>query len=158
MATKIRALVADDSRLNRALLSHVLTDNGYFVLAVETGLEALLEVQKQEFDLILMDLEMPALCGLDATAAIRQLDGNRYQRLMIVGKSAQQDSSVEEICLARGMNAFLTKPIHPCDLLYELERLRGTLRRLEPPSSRIFSKQRMQDSRIHPYEVRPSQI
>jgi CheY-like chemotaxis protein len=118
-----RALVADDSRVNRALVARVLEGYGYSVVLVDTGLKAYLEVQKQEFDLVLMDLQMPEMSGLDAAAAIRQLSDERFQHLPIVGMTAQDEPKYQEACLAHGMNVFIRKPIHSSELLDLLRKL-----------------------------------
>ena len=118
-----RALVADDSQLNRGLLARLLEGYGYAVVSVESGLKAYLEVQKQEFDLVVMDLQMPELSGLDAATAIRQLSGERFQRLLIVGMTAHNDPQYREVCLEHGMNGFVSKPIDGYELLDQLRKL-----------------------------------
>src|ERR1700730_12754587 len=95
---------------------------------VDTGLKAYLEVQKQEFDLVLMDLQMLELGGLDAAAAIRQLSDERFQHLPIVGMTAQDEPKYQEACLAHGMNGFIRKPIHSSELLDLLRKLGHTPR------------------------------
>jgi CheY-like chemotaxis protein len=130
------ALVADDSLLSSAIVKYILRDCGYAVETARTGLAAFLAVQNQESDLIVIDLEMPEMSGLEAAAAIRRLKGERYRQLPIVGMTAHREPRFREICLKHGMNALMCKPIQAHQLVTELENLgqsfAPTLQVLEP--------------------------
>jgi CheY-like chemotaxis protein len=123
LSRPLRALVADDSLLTSAIVEYILKDWGYAVETAGTGLAAFLTVQNQEFDLIVMDLEMPEMSGLEAATAIRRLKGERYRQLLIVGMIAHREPTYLEICLKHGMNALMFKPIQAGELLTELQNL-----------------------------------
>ncbi len=120
----LRVLLAEDDPTNRNLIRAVLEDDGISVEMVQNGAQALAALQRKPFDLVLMDIQMPKMDGLEATKIIRnemKLD------LPIVAITALAMQGDEEKCLAAGMNAYISKPI-------DLDMLFQTLWRLtEPP-------------------------
>jgi signal transduction histidine kinase/CheY-like chemotaxis protein len=105
-----RVLVAEDNATNRLVASRMLERLGHRVETVENGREALAAIQTRAYDLVLMDVMMPDMDGLAATAAIRALSGERG-RTPIIGLTANAQRSDEAAGLAAGMNYFVTKPI-----------------------------------------------
>jgi len=103
-------LVAEDNPTNRLVVTHMLERMGHRVAAVTNGAEAVAAVQASSYDLVLMDVMMPEMDGLAATAAIRRLPGP-VARIPIVGLTANALRTDEEACLAAGMDHFATKPI-----------------------------------------------
>ncbi len=113
---KLRVLVADDNPTNRVVASRVLERHGHHVRSVENGVEAVAAVQQEAFDLVLMDMMMPELDGLAATAQIRQLAG-AVRHIPIVGLTANTAPEDLAACRESGMNAVATKPISGSKLL-----------------------------------------
>jgi two-component system, sensor histidine kinase RpfC len=104
-------LVADDNRTNRNILAAILETAGHGVTQVCDGDEMLEILEKQQFDIVLLDVNMPRLNGIDACRMWRQIEGNR-SHLPIVGVTADATSETETRCLAAGMDLRLTKPIN----------------------------------------------
>lgn len=118
------ALAADDNEDSRKLASLILKREGMIVAQAEDGQQALDQATTGEFDLILMDLEMPVMSGLDAIRAIRALQPPRTIR--IVGLSAHADEAAKRECLAAGADAYLVKPMRLADLQKVLAGLFGS--------------------------------
>ena len=109
-----RILLAEDSPVIQRMLSVTLAKEGFKVETASNGREAATAVQFAEFDLILMDLRMPEMDGLEATKEIRQLS---IRQPPIVALSGDDDASTIETCMQAGMNGHLTKPIVMKDML-----------------------------------------
>ena len=123
-ALRCRALIAEDNRTNRFLLTRFLERLGLSFDCVETGHEAILAWEKRPYDLILMDVEMPLLDGIEATREIRRRElGRPGPRTAILGLSADISSNRAEAALGAGMDSFLTKPIGLEQLAEELRRI-----------------------------------
>ena len=118
------ALAADDNEDSRKLASLILKREGMIVAQAEDGQQALDQAATGEFDLILMDLEMPVMSGLDAIRAIRALQPPRTVK--IVGLSAHADDAARRECLAAGADAYLVKPMRLADLQKVLAGLFGS--------------------------------
>ncbi len=119
----LRVLLAEDNPLNRELAMALLDRAGAQVTAVETGAEAVAAVQRQAYDVVLMDVQMPEMDGYEATRRIRALGGAAAQ-LPIVAMTANAMSGDRERSLAVGMNEHLPKPIDTVALRQTLSRLR----------------------------------
>jgi CheY-like chemotaxis protein len=110
-----RILLAEDEPINREVALELLRDVGMTACVAEDGREAVEYLERQVFDLVLMDMQMPNLDGLGATAKIRQLPNGLL--VPIVAMTANAFSEDRQRCLAAGMNDFLTKPVDP-DVLF----------------------------------------
>ncbi|MFN3295159.1 ATP-binding protein, partial [Caldimonas sp.] len=119
----LRVLLAEDNPLNRELAVALLERAGARVTAVDNGAQAVTEVQRRKFDVVLMDVQMPEMDGFEATRRIRALPGDAA-RLPIVAMTANAMSGDRERSLAVGMNDHLTKPIDTTALRHTLARLR----------------------------------
>ena len=108
------ALAADDNEDSRKLASLLLKREGMLVAQAEDGQQALDYATANPVELILMDLEMPVMSGLDAMRAIRALVPTRSVK--IIGLSAHADDAAKQACLAAGANAYLVKPMRLTDL------------------------------------------
>jgi two-component system, sensor histidine kinase and response regulator len=113
-----RVLVVEDDPMNQAVALELLRNVGFDLVLASDGLEAVQLVENSEFAIVLMDLKMPRLDGLQATAAIRALPGRR--KLPIVAMTANTFQEDRERCLAAGMDDILGKPIYMetlCEML-----------------------------------------
>ena len=109
-----RILIVDDVDLNRELVTSLLAPGGHQIDLAASGSEAIEAVQAADYDLVLMDVQMPGMDGLTATRAIRALDG--YAKLPIVAMTAQALPAQIAACHAAGMDDYLAKPIIPATL------------------------------------------
>jgi PAS domain S-box-containing protein len=119
----LRILVVEDNPVNRKVAVGILQKRGHLVQTAENGLEALRALETGPFDVVLMDIQMPEMDGLQATAAIREMERTSGAHLPIVAMTAHAMKGDREICLAAGMDAYLTKPIMPKDLFVALRDL-----------------------------------
>jgi len=107
----LKILVAEDNPVNQKLILALLERRGHQVKLVPDGRQALEAVQRKEFDLVLMDVEMPVMSGLEATAAIREYETRHGGYIPIVAMTAHALKGDRERFLAAGMDAYLAKPI-----------------------------------------------
>lgn len=107
----LRVLVADDNELNTALMVFVLADLlGHETAVAANGAEAIDALRNQPFDVILMDLKMPVMGGIEATQRIRQ-EWPAATRPRIIALTAAVDEGEQQACLDAGMDGYLAKPI-----------------------------------------------
>lgn len=111
----IRILVAEDHEVNRQIIRAMLNKLGYEPVIAQDGLEAVNAAFEQHFDLLLMDIQMPAMDGLQATNRIRELLPEHKQPV-IVALTAFARQEDREACMAAGMNDYLSKPIRPVQI------------------------------------------
>ena len=101
-------LVAEDNLINQQVILHILTKLGYKPAMVENGQEAVDIISQQNFDIVLMDMQMPEMDGLEATVAIRSLPARQP---IIIALTANTMEGDQEKCFSAGMNDYLSKPI-----------------------------------------------
>ena len=121
--TKLRVLLAEDNPVNRTLGVRMLTKMGYDVVGAEDGRKTVEAVVEGNFDLVLMDLQMPGMDGFEATAAIRERERGSDRHLPIVALTAHAMQGDRERCVATGMDGFASKPIHAAELTAVIEKL-----------------------------------
>lgn len=109
-SASLRVLVAEDGLVNRRLAISVLQREGHEVTLATNGENAVRALRYANFDLVLMDVEMPVMNGLDATRAIRERERNTGTYTPIVALTSNTN---REECLEAGMDAFLSKPLRP---------------------------------------------
>ena len=122
---KFRILVAEDNAINRELVTRLLQKYGHSVLAVTNGREAadLLKDDGGYCNLVLMDVEMPEMDGLQATEAIRENENGSGRHIPIIAMTANAMKGDRERCLAAGMDGYVPKPIHHQDLIAAIQAL-----------------------------------
>jgi signal transduction histidine kinase/FixJ family two-component response regulator len=116
---RLRVLVADDEALNRSIAIGFLSMAGHEVVCVDNGIAAVEAAASADFDVILMDVRMPGMNGLEATRCIRALAGPRGQ-VRIVAVTAQTFGEQIELCRQAGMDSHLSKPFNQAALLAAL--------------------------------------
>lgn len=121
-ARTLRVLLAEDTPANQKLVSRILAKRGHVVVVAEDGHKAVDLVREQDFDLVLMDVQMPVMDGFQATAAIRALPGPKSST-PVVAMTAHAMKGDEERCLGAGMDAYITKPLNSRELLEMVESL-----------------------------------
>ncbi len=107
----LRVLLAEDNTVNQRLAARLLEKQGHAVTAVSNGREALAACEKEVFDVILMDVQMPEMDGFEATAAIREAERTTGAHVPIIAMTAHALKGDEERCLAAGMDGYIAKPI-----------------------------------------------
>ncbi|HEV3416415.1 MAG TPA: response regulator [Pirellulales bacterium] len=117
----LRILLVEDGAINREVALGLLELKGHQVQVAENGLEALAVLESQSFDVVLMDLEMPEMDGMEASKAIRGKEAVKGGRVPIIAMTAHAIHGYREQCLAAGMDGYVTKPIWPEELFAALD-------------------------------------
>jgi two-component system sensor histidine kinase/response regulator len=116
-----RILVVEDNAVNQMLALRLLEKQGHAVTIAGTGLEAIERAAAGGFDVILMDVQMPGMDGLQATVAIREAEAGSGVHVPILAMTAHAMSGDRDRCLAAGMDGYLSKPICPRMLFETLD-------------------------------------
>ena len=119
LAVAARILVVEDNHVNQKVVVAVLRKRGFTLELANDGREALAKLENGEFDLVLMDVQMPVLDGLEATRLIRQ--NERWRSLPIIAMTAHAMNGDRERCLEAGMSGYISKPVHPSHLLQTID-------------------------------------
>jgi signal transduction histidine kinase/ligand-binding sensor domain-containing protein/CheY-like chemotaxis protein len=117
-----RILLVEDNAVNRRVIVGLLQKHGHTIESAENGREALCALAKSNYDLVLMDVQMPVMDGLEATRRIRAMESRGAQRLPVVGLTALAMKGDREICLGAGMDECIHKPIDLPSLLNAIEK------------------------------------
>ncbi|MEO7144894.1 MAG: response regulator [Bryobacteraceae bacterium] len=112
----LRILLAEDNAVNRKVAVHMLEKSGHSVVIASDGPEVLSILEHEPVDLVLMDIQMPMMDGIEATLAIRQREAGRGGRLPIIALTAHAMGGDRQRCLDAGMDGYLSKPIDPAEL------------------------------------------
>lgn len=115
-------LLAEDNPVNQKLASRLLNKHGHVVVVAGNGIEALAAMERQRFDLVLMDIQMPEMGGFEATAQIRARERKTGGRIPIIAFTAHALDGDRERCLELGMDDYITKPVQPTLLFDAIER------------------------------------
>jgi len=124
---KLAILLVEDNLVNQKLALHVLGAMGHDVVLADNGVKACEAARHQDFDLILMDLQMPVMGGLEATQLIREHEKKFGRHTPIVAMTAHAAARDERRCLEAGMDGYLTKPVKRDELRGEIERVTSEL-------------------------------
>jgi two-component system, sensor histidine kinase and response regulator len=118
---KLRVLLAEDNAVNQKLASRLLEKRGHTVVVAGNGHEALKALEKEEFDLVLMDISMPEMDGLEAARAIRASEKTTGAHLPIIAMTAHAMKGDRERCLDAGMDGYVSKPVQAHELFAAAE-------------------------------------
>jgi CheY-like chemotaxis protein len=122
----LRILLVEDNRINQRVALRMLEKDGHQVTIAEDGKKALLAVEQNAFDLVLMDVQMPEMDGLETTTAIRDRERGTRRHLPIVAMTARAIKGDRERCLAAGMDDYIAKPVAFAELRRVLSVIRAT--------------------------------
>jgi PAS domain S-box-containing protein len=122
----LRVLLAEDNWVNQRVAAALLRKGGHSCDIVQNGHDAVAAVQRADYDLVLMDVQMPDMDGVEATKLIRALEPPK-NRVRIIAMTAHAMSDVRDTYLAAGMNDYVSKPISPADLLGKLAEVSAEL-------------------------------
>jgi signal transduction histidine kinase/DNA-binding response OmpR family regulator/HPt (histidine-containing phosphotransfer) domain-containing protein len=121
--TSRRILLAEDGVVNQKVATELLTKRGHQVTLAVNGQEALAALDKQPFDLILMDVQMPVMDGFATTAAIRKREAGSQRHMPIIAMTAHAMAGDRERCFKAGMDAYVAKPFRPHELFRAVEEI-----------------------------------
>jgi CheY-like chemotaxis protein len=119
----LRILLAEDNEVNQEVSGRMLEKMGHDVKVVENGREVLAILESDQFDVVIMDIEMPEMDGFAATRAIREKEKLSGKHQKILAMTAHAMSGDKQRCLDGGMDAYIAKPIRPAKLFETLEGL-----------------------------------
>jgi len=122
---KIRVLLAEDDPTSRKVMGIMLERRNFDVEAASDGCEAVEKWNAGGFDVVLMDVQMPRLDGFRATGLIREIEQERGGHTPIIAMTAHAMRGDEELCLAAGMDSYVSKPIDFARLMERIEGITG---------------------------------
>ena len=143
-----RILVAEDNPVNQRLALRILEKSGHTVEIVSNGRQAVDRVAAERFDVVLMDVQMPEMDGVEATATIRKREQASGEHVPIIALTAHAMSGDREFCLSAGMDAYVTKPINAAELLHAIDALGGGDSMLPPPTTTQLARMAVFDSAL----------
>ncbi|HJQ25567.1 MAG TPA: response regulator [Blastocatellia bacterium] len=120
---RARILVAEDNEVNQMLATRMLERHGYEVVIAGNGRQALAAYEREAFDMILMDVQMPEMNGLEATTVIRQREAATAAHIPIIAMTARAMKGDREECFAAGVDDYVSKPVQFAELFAAMQRL-----------------------------------
>ncbi|MHB8410756.1 MAG: response regulator [Candidatus Acidiferrales bacterium] len=121
----LRVLLAEDNLVNRQLATRLLEKQGHTVVTAKNGIEAVAAVEREDIDVVLMDVQMPEMDGLEAIQVIREKERVSGRHLPIISITAHVMKGDREKCLEAGADDYVPKPLKPAELFAAIERTRG---------------------------------
>ncbi len=112
----LKVLLAEDNEINKLIAKTILNRWGFETTFAHDGVEAVLLVQKHNFDLILMDIQMPNKDGVEATKDIRAMDNIEKKNIPIIALTANAQAGIQEFYKSAGIDGYLSKPFRELDL------------------------------------------
>ncbi len=135
---QVRILLVEDNAVNQLVVLRILEKQGHAVTIAADGKKALAALQKDSYDLVLMDIQMPEMNGWEATRSIRESEKATGEHIPIAAMTAHAMKGDQERCIAAGMDEYLTKPIHTPELLALVDKIgsrKTAARRIELTSA-----------------------
>jgi CheY-like chemotaxis protein/HPt (histidine-containing phosphotransfer) domain-containing protein len=158
----LRLLLVDDNVINQKVATRLLQQMGYRPDLAGNGIEALAGLDRQPYDMVFMDVQMPEMDGLEATRIIRerQRDKSRFPNykmsIIIIAMTANAMSGDREKCIAAGMDDYLAKPVRPEDIRGVVERWAAAASTIEMPK-KTTSETETQEP-LQPMEIKTSEV
>ncbi len=144
---RVHVLVAEDNPVNQKVAARTLEKLGFRARIAANGKEALAALERERFDLVLMDCQMPEMDGFEATARLRSTEQARGSpRMPVVAMTANAMAGDRELCLAAGMDDYIAKPFNPQELLRIIER--WTKRTQDEPNSSVGEQRTLDERRM----------
>jgi two-component system sensor histidine kinase/response regulator len=119
----LKILVAEDNPVNRIVVVRMLEKQGHKVQVANDGREALIQLQRQEFDVVLMDVQMPVMGGFEATSVLREMEHDSHRHTPVIALTAHAMKGDRERCMAAGMDGYVAKPVHAPEIFEAIESL-----------------------------------
>jgi two-component system, sensor histidine kinase and response regulator len=119
----LRILLAEDNVVNQRLATRMLEKQGHAVVVAGDGVRALTALEESRFDLVLMDVQMPLMDGVEATATIRKGESATGHHIPIIAMTAHAMSGDRQRFLASGMDGYISKPVHSQELFAAIEKV-----------------------------------
>jgi CheY-like chemotaxis protein/HPt (histidine-containing phosphotransfer) domain-containing protein len=138
VGVSLRILVAEDNDFNRDLLEHMLARLGLSAAMAVNGREALALLEREPFDLLLLDIHMPELDGFQVVRTIRERERTAEGHLPVIALTARSRKEDRERCLRAGMDEYLAKPFTAADLKAAIDRVLKTRPPYKPPRLDLF--------------------
>jgi CheY-like chemotaxis protein/HPt (histidine-containing phosphotransfer) domain-containing protein len=120
---KLRVLLAEDNAVNQRLVAKLMEKHGHKLVAVSNGVEALDMLERETFDVVLMDVQMPEMGGFEATARLREREKSTGQHVPVIAMTAHALKGDRERCLEAGMDDYVSKPLQAASLFEAIDRL-----------------------------------
>ena len=139
---QVRILLAEDNVVNRKVATKIIEKAGHWVYSVENGLEALEATDAMEFDLVLMDIQMPVMDGFEATKAIRAREDEKGGHLPIIAVTAHTLDDFKDKCMEVGMDDFMSKPI-------SVSGLRSVVAQYDENTDQVLTKSDLEESSLN---------
>ncbi len=161
----LKILLAEDSEVNQRVACGLLEGVGHQLVVVNNGQEALDRLEKESFDVVLMDVQMPVLDGLEATRLLRRREASQHVSpgVHVIAMTAHAMIGDRERCLDAGMNDYISKPIRSNQLFEKVAQVgSGSTNRIEPPrrdemiASKDDSSERNPESAVNSEDDSPS--
>lgn len=123
---RLRIVLAEDNQVNQILAQRLLEKHGHTVVIAKNGIEAIRTLEREPFNLVLMDVQMPEMDGFEATALIRAREAGTGEHIPIIGMTAHAMDGYRQTCLAAGMDDYVGKPFSFAELSAAIRRSIGT--------------------------------
>jgi PAS domain S-box-containing protein len=120
---RLKILLAEDNIVNQKVASRILEKRGHRITIADNGKEAVKAYEKETFDLILMDVQMPEMDGFEATKRIREIENETHKHIPIAAMTAHTMKGDKEKCLVAGMDAYISKPIRTKEMFNVIDNL-----------------------------------